>query len=257
MNDEPKSTVPQQSEGISNLEKPSKPSFGSLLLSIYVEPRVVFDFLKVWSDFWRPFIVIAVIMMIITYFTAPTTWSLQRDFMIAAGKPLPQQVLSPVWIGILGAVFAPLGLAIGFLISAAITWLLVVVVSGAAKYSQLLSITVYSYFPPLLAGILSAIVTLLIKPQFAGIDTYLKSLQPVQFYTSLALLTPGSVGFSALLINVSIFELWGLYLLYLGLRRAIGLRASQAFLVVVIMLVLQLGVGSLRAFQLARTFRVT
>ncbi len=247
MIDQPRATGITPEETV----KPKFPNFGTRLLSVFVEPKVVFDYLSVRSDFWRPFITASAITMVITYFTVPITWSIQKDLMLAMGKPLPEQGINPTLIAFLGAVFAPVGLAVALIISAGIVWLLALLMSGSARYPQVLSIMVYSFFPTLLATVIGAVVMLVTNPQFTGMETVLQTLQPVQYYTSLAAVIPSGLFVSKLLSHVSLFTIWGLYLLYIGLVRSIKMKSAQSLTIVVIMLILQLAVASYQAFQLA------
>ncbi len=228
-----------------------EPNFGMRVLSVFIEPKVTYDYLKTKSDFWRPFILISILMAVVTFFNAPIMWEMQRNLIAAQGKQIPPQVMGDTALGIVGAIFTPVGIGVSFLISGGIVWLLGLILTGSMRFSQAISIVTYSYFPTFLAQMMNGFVVAIVRPEFSGVSNYLRDTQPALFYTSLASVFSGQILLSFILFNLSLFTLWSLYLMYLGLVRSASLKVSQAIITVCIILLLSLGMSLLQVIQLA------
>ena len=72
----------------SEAEKIKLPSFGERLLAIFVEPKVVFDYVAKRNDFWLPFIALCVVMIAGGLLALPTNTKAQALIRSAMGTPV-------------------------------------------------------------------------------------------------------------------------------------------------------------------------
>lgn len=201
-------------------------SGGSSLADVFkvlYEPTAVFERVREKPSFLVPYLVICVVQIAIYFVNMPFLKAGMAAQMASrpAGGPDPAKFL---WIG---AVFIPVGFAIGLLIGAGILWVLVSVFGGEAKFSRLMSVTAYSAVP---AVVLLAIVgTVVLHVQGVGQITSPQDMQPA---LGLDLLAPGATGFvGAALRAVNPFTIWGLVLTAIGVSTTHRLSKQTGYMV--------------------------
>ncbi len=237
-------------------EKTKLPSFGERLLAIFAEPKVVFDYVAKRNDFWLPLIALCVVMIAGSLLALPTNTKAQALIRSAMGAPVSSE--DPTALSyVMAAIQAPIGLAISLLLTALIIWVVVLMLTGNASYGKGLSVATWAYYPSALAILLNGIVVAVIKPEIGGMQSYIADSNPVIHYTSLqALFHSDGMILSMMLFSISLFLVWYLWLLHVGVRRAMGGSGTCASILVAIVLALQLGFSALGGFFLARTLNM-
>lgn len=201
-------------------------SGGSSLADVFkvlYEPTAVFERVREKPSFLVPYLVICVVQIAIYFVNMPFLRAGMAAQMASrpAGGPDPSKFL---WIG---AVFIPVGFAIGLLIGAGILWVLVSVFGGEAKFSRLMSVTAYSAVPSVV--LLAIVGTVVLHVQGVGQITSPQDMQPA---LGLDLLAPGATGFvGAALRAVNPFTIWGLVLTAIGVSTTHRLSKQTGYIV--------------------------
>jgi hypothetical protein len=193
------------------------------VLKVLYEPTAVFERVRERPSFLLPYLVICVVQVAIYFVNMPFLRTAMAAQFAArpAGGPDPAKFL---WIG---AVFIPVGFAIGLLIGGGILWVLVSVFGGEAKFSRLLSVAAYSAVP---AVVLLAIVGAAVL-QLKGVGQ-ITSPQDMQPALGLDLLAPGATGFvGAALRAINPFTIWGLVLTAIGVSVTHRLSKQTGYIV--------------------------
>ncbi len=183
------------------------------LLKVLYEPGAVFERLREKPSFWRPFIAICVVQIVLGVLQLPYTkaaMAVQFAQMQARGAAGPAD---PSRFAMIGLLFLPIGLLLIFLILAALLWVLVSVFVGEAKFATLLSVTTYAGITFVLLSV-AGLATLMLKG-VQGI-TSPADLQPA---LGLDLLVPEAGRFTtALLKAFNPFSVWGVILTAIGVQ---------------------------------------
>jgi len=183
------------------------------LLKVLYEPGAVFERLREKPSFWRPFIAICVVQIVLGVLQLPYTkaaMAAQFAQMQARGAAGPAD---PSKFALIGLLFLPIGLLLIFLILAALLWVLVSVFVGEAKFATLLSVTTYAGITFVLLSV-AGLATLMLKG-VQGI-TSPADLQPA---LGLDLLVPEAGRFTtALLKAFNPFSIWGVILTAIGVQ---------------------------------------
>ncbi len=194
------------------------------LFTILYDPPVVFARVKEKPRFWGPFIALAVLQVVITALMVPYTRALMEAMVQARGGTNAP----PSWAMYAGVAIAPIGLAIGLLLTAAVLWILVNVLAGEASFRRLLSVATYVGITGILMGIASVAV---LKLGGGRVQTA-ADLRPG---FGLDLLAPDATGFvKTLLWMVNPFTLWGLVLTGLGVAGTHNASKGTAYTVATI-----------------------
>jgi len=219
-------------------EKTKLPSFGERLIAIFVEPKVVFDYVAKRNDFWLPLIVAIVVALVAALLMMPPMREVIALQIQASGAPVTDAMISGMSIG--AVVAAPIATASYVLLIALLLWLVVLVLTGNAAFGKALSVSMWAYFPLTLAGLLNAVVLAVVRPEISNIQEAQQHLGPVMHYTSLVALFPlDSLIVAGLLSVVSLFTIWNLWLLWVGARRSMNATTTSAAAFVVIFLILK------------------
>jgi len=235
MNDTSRET---RTQDLAQRDEKKPPGLPSLILSAFVEPKVVFDYLRLRGDFWRPFIIQGIILAVFSVIAAKPTLEISNAWLRMLGQTEKQ--ISPFFY-VQSVANSFLGLIIGFAIVGFILWLAGLILTGEARFSIAISVAAYSYFPALLGRILDYI-TLMVSPQVPStFQEFLPSQMPAMYHTSIAQFIEGNAILNLALMPIGIFVLWSLYLLVLGMHRSMGVKLVSAYVVGFILLLLQMG----------------
>jgi hypothetical protein len=214
------------------------PSFGTRLMAVFVEPKVVFDYVAKRTDIWLPFIALAVMAMAAAALALPASTKGQALIASVTGRAAPG-LNTTAYVKAL--VTAPINLMVGILVIAFFVWLIMTFTSGSAPFSRAMSVAAWSLFPATLGALLNGIVVSVAQPEIRSIQTFVVDQSPVLHYTSLGALTTGTGPIlSMILLTISVFYFWQLWLLFIGARRSFGATVAGAWTLVVALLVLQL-----------------
>src|SRR2546426_6805432 len=183
------------------------------LVKVVYDPGAVFERLREKPSFWRPFIAICVVQIVLGVLQLPYTKAAmtaqfaEMQGRAGAGAPDPSK------FALIGLLFLPIGLLLIFLILAALLWVLVSVFVGDAKFATLLSVTTYAGIAFVLLSV-AGLATLMLKG-VQGI-TSPADLQPA---LGLDLLVPEAGRFTtALLKAFNPFSIWAAMLTAIGVR---------------------------------------
>lgn len=105
------------------------------LFTILYDPQAVFARVKEKPRCWGPFLGLAVLQVAIAALMMPYTRAVMQTMARAQGS----SAAPPSWAPLIGVVGAPIGLAIGLLVAAAILWMLVSVLAGEGSFRHLLA----------------------------------------------------------------------------------------------------------------------
>jgi len=207
-------------------QPPVQQSGGSSLLDVLkvlYEPSAVFERVREKPSFLVPYLVICVVQVAIYFVNMPFLRAGMAAQFAArpAGGPDPSKFL---WIG---AVFIPVGFAIGLLIGGGLLWVLVSIFGGEAKFSRLLSVTAYSAVPAVV--LLTIVGAAVLQMKGVGQITSPQDMQPA---LGLDLLAPGATGFvGAALRAINPFTIWGLVLTAIGVSTTHRLSKQTGYIV--------------------------
>src|SRR5438128_5664085 len=132
------------------------------LVKVVYDPGAVFERLREKPSFWRPFITICVVQLVLGVLQLPYTKAAmaaqfaQMPARAGGGAPDPSKFAT------IGLLFVPIGLLLLFLISAALLWVLVSVFAGDAKFATLLSVATYVGITFVLLSV-AGLATLMLK----------------------------------------------------------------------------------------------
>jgi hypothetical protein len=124
---------------------------------------------------------------------------------------------------IFGAVLGGIGVIIGFLIMAAITFAIIKMVGSQAKFKQILSMTIYISFISAIGQLLNGLIAFLVKE-----ENYINP------YTSLNSIIDAKGGLGGFLMTIEVFTIWGLVLTAMGLQRVAGLSKAASWTITII-----------------------
>jgi len=207
-------------------QPPVEQSGGSSLLDVLkvlYEPSAVFERVREKPTFLVPYLVICAVQIAVYFVNMPFLKAGMAAQFAArpAGGPDPSKFL---WIG---AVFIPVGFAIGLLIGGGLLWVLVSIFGGEAKFSRLLSVTAYSAVPAVV--LLTIVGAAVLQMKGVGQITSPQDMQPA---LGLDLLAPGATGFvGAALRAINPFTIWGLVLTAIGVSTTHRLSKQTGYIV--------------------------
>jgi hypothetical protein len=209
------------------------------LLKVVYEPGAVFERLREKPSFWRPFLAICVVQLVLGVLQLPYTKAAmaaqfaQMPARAGGGAPDPSKFAT------IGLLFVPIGLLLLFLISAALLWMLVSVFAGDAKFATLLSVATYVGITFVLLSV-AGLATLMLKG-VQGI-TSPADLQPA---LGLDLLVPEAGRFTtALLKAFNPFSIWGVILTAIGVQTTHRTSKGTAYTVAAVVFVIGTLIGA-------------
>ncbi|PYP33678.1 MAG: hypothetical protein DMD47_00800 [Gemmatimonadetes bacterium] len=209
------------------------------LVKVVYDPGAVFERLREKPSFWRPFIAICVVQLVLGVLQLPYTKAAmaaqfaQMPARAGGGAPDPSKFAT------IGLLFVPIGLLLLFLISAALLWVLVSVFAGDAKFATLLSVATYVGITFVLLSV-AGLATLMLKG-VQGI-TSPADLQPA---LGLDLLVPEAGRFTtALLKAFNPFSIWGVILTAIGIQTTHRTSKGTAYTVAAVAFVIGTLIGA-------------
>ncbi|OGK10742.1 MAG: hypothetical protein A2Y63_05015 [Candidatus Riflebacteria bacterium RBG_13_59_9] len=223
--------------------KPKLPSFGERLIAVFVEPKVVFDYVAKRNDFWWPFIALSIVMIAANLLALPTNNEGQTLIASATGRPAPSiDALAYVK----SIIQAPIQLMIGLLITGVLIWVVILLTTGSVSYGKAISVAAWTAFPGTLGMLLNAIVVSAVRPEIQSLSSMIADQMPVMHYTSLnAVIAETGPVLSMMLMTISVFYIWQLWLAFIGARRSFNASLAGAWILVIVLLILQLGFAAL------------
>ena len=232
------------------------PSFGERLVAIFVEPKIVFDYIKHRTDFWYSFIGLAVIASAGALLALPTQMKSQELMRGAMGAPGAAKAITAVTY-----IVTPLQTALTMLfmmaLLGALIWIVIMLVAGGGSYVRAINVAVWTSYPAMLATLVNGVIVFITKPEITSIQTSILDTNPVMHYTSLAMFAPpGNLYLMMMLMAVSLFSIWGYWLLYVATQRALGGNATAAWVMIIVLVIFQFGFSLFGAWGLSKVLKL-
>lgn len=181
------------------------------LINVLHEPSAVFGRIRERPRVLAPFIVLAVLLVAVTWFMQPMYEQAMRG-MIAQMPPEAAARMDPSGQTMKTLVSTPITHFVILLVGAGLLWILTSLTGSDARYKVLLSVLTYAYVTFVLVSVVSALVVFL---RGAETVTSLRDLRPA---IGLDLLAPGVTGFLGGLLNaINPFSIWGVWLTGVGI----------------------------------------
>ena len=216
------------------------------LFRVLYEPSAVFGRVAEKPKFLAPFIGLAIITIIIAYFTLPFSQAAMASKMaeIAAQNPAAA-ANAQKFAGGFGLVFAPIVFAFILVIVTTVLWVTVSVFGVEGKWGTLLSVSTYTAITGVLLQAIGLVVLMM-----KGVDQ-VTSPQDLQPALGLNLLVPGVKGFlGAFLGGINPFAIWGVVLNAIGIqvthKTSKNAAYGAAIAAAVVLLIILSGLASLQ-----------
>jgi len=211
--------------------------FFASVLDIFVDPNKVFGRIDRGLKWWKPFVLIAVIMLIITWLNIPV----QKHIVSLNERGINEEQLEMALenvdrFSIVGVILAPIGVLVVYLVVAFIVNLGANLLSGVSDYRKSLSLVSF-------AGLISVVEQILMTliNRLRGVEN-ISSTQEAREPISLAALFPDLGGFwEVFLESLSVFSIWYYIILGLGISAIFRVDIKKSFIPVVILWIISLG----------------
>jgi len=210
------------------------------LINIYLEPATLFKYLAVKPDFWTPWIVVGIIMLLMTAFTFPVTYDLGIEYQVQIAqrqgksdtdiaKLVDQAQKMHTFSMVFALVSAAVTPLIGWLIGGGIVFVISLIQGLEAGFKRIFSVMAYTSLISILG---SSIIDKVIKLARGAdtIDEWQRSI------ISLAVLLPVNAhkALVSVLSVVDPFFIWSLVAMAIGLTYANKCRMRSAVVTVII-----------------------
>jgi hypothetical protein len=201
-----------------------KGGFLSSIVDIFADPFKVFARIDAGLSWWKPYILVTVVTMIISYLALP----LQQKLVELNPKGLSEEQLQKAVEGYgkfapLGLIMVPIGMIVVYLLIAGVVHLVINIMSSRSNFKKTLSLISFCAVITLIEQIISAVVL-----RMRGVES-IESAADLKFSLSLApLLGDGKGLLNAVLQSLSIFSIWYYVVLVLGIAAIFKITRKAA-----------------------------
>lgn len=210
--------------------KPEKKFFASLV-DIFVDPRKVFERIDSGLEWWKGFIVIVIVMLLLMWAQAPINMyvmSLNERGLDEEQLELMMQNMEK--FSFVKYIVAPIMILIIYLLCALVVNIAGNLMSGRSNYRKALGLCTFAGFIPLVEQIISVIII-----RMRGVES-IQSAEDAQISLSLApLFSDAGNFFTSLLKSLSIFSIWYYVVLVLGISAIYRINAKKSAVPAVIL----------------------
>lgn len=216
---------------------PKKMPMGEKLLNIFIEPSSVFKNIYYHNDWLTPFIFGAVLSIGAAFLNMQYSAEAQnafRELMKAPSMPEAASAISQ-YIQIL---FAPAGLLFGWLVSAAILFMLGNFMLDRVDFVKLFSIAAFASLPTLFTNLISGIYKMGQTPVISSYEDYIDAMMP--WTLSLGRIIQGDGLFFKMITVIDIFAIWSYWLVVVGLTFGLRNKPKNSLIVTIVYLVITL-----------------
>ena len=216
---------------VDTVEADGDHKFFASIADIFVDPKKVFNRIDAGLEWWKPFILVAVIMIFIVWAQAPVN----MHVMSLNERGLSEEQLQVTMdrmgtFQVVGYIMAPIVALIIYLLSALVVNITANLMSGRSDYRKALSLSIFAGLIPLVEQIISVVVV-----RMRGIEN-IQSTQDAQISLSLAPLFSGSGNFlTSILKSLSIFGIWYYIVMALGIAAIYRINVKKSAVPVVIL----------------------
>jgi hypothetical protein len=210
--------------------------FAQSLLDIYVDPFKVFRRVDAGLAWWKPFIVVCGVAIVLGYLMLP----FQRRMIELNPRGLSEEQLQRAVEGFskfapVTLIFIPVVLVITYLIAAGIVHLAVNVMSSRSSYRKTLSLMSFCGLITLLEQVIGTVVI-----KMRGVEG-VESAEDLRFSLSLAPLIGSGKGLlNAVLQSLSVFQIWYYVVLVLGIAAIFKVSRKAAAVPAVLIWILSI-----------------
>jgi hypothetical protein len=184
------------------------------MLRVLVSPTAVFEEQREQPTFWIPWLILAVLLLIVANLSFPFTLGVARLGAAARGQPFPAAAEGMIRGTTLVAI--PVMTLILLLLTAGVMYVVLLAAGGQARYKGLLTVAVFTGLLGVLQAVLTFVVLKLRDP------ATLQTIADYQVSFGLDLVMPQDMSFGkfvdGLLRAVSPISIWGLVITAIGIR---------------------------------------
>jgi hypothetical protein len=201
-----------------------KGGFLSSIVDIFVDPFKVFARIDAGLSWWKPFALVSVVTMIMSYLMLP----LQQKLVELNMRNLNEEQLQKAVEGFgkfapLQLIMVPIGLIVVYLIVAGVVHLAINIMSSCSNFKKTLSLISFCGIITVIEQIISMVIL-----RMRGVES-IESASDMKFSLSLApLLGEGNGLLSAALQSLSIFSIWYYVVLILGIAAIFKISRKAA-----------------------------
>jgi len=213
-----------------------KGGFFQSIIDIFVDPFKVFARIDAGLAWWKPFILVSVVMMILSYFALPLQRKLMELRMQNVGEEQAQRAVEGFgkWAPV-GLIMVPIGMLIVYLIYAGLTHLVINIMGPRSNFKKTLSLVILCSVVTLVEQIIGAVVLRMRGPES------IESAADLRFSLSLAPLLGEGKGFlNAVLQSLSIFQIWYYVVLILGIAAIFKVSRKAAIIPVILIWIISI-----------------
>ncbi len=221
-------------------EIPAKMSFGDKLMNIFIEPSSVFKNLYYYNDWLTPLIFSGSISIVAGLLVMP--WSASSTEQLNELMNVPTTEAATTVGNItqyVGPLLAPIGLMFGWLIAAAILFVLGTFLLENVDFKKLYSIAAFVTIPVAFTTLISAVSRMGKTPVISSYDDFIDTQMPWTISLGRLISMDGIAG---RMIDVyDIFAVWSYWLLFIGISYGLRNKKQQSAVFTVVYIVLSLG----------------
>ncbi len=208
--------------------------FVASLIDIFIDPVKVFKRIKAGLPWWQPYIIVAIVIAVISYFQIPINKQLvMLNERGLSAEQLETQVEMMGKFALIGVIAAPLMVLLIYVILAALCNVTANLVSGKSSFKKMLSLLTFTGFVGLIEQSLKMLILHMrgIENIASRDDLYSVSFSLNRFIESDGILR-------AVLESFSIFQIWFLILFTIGVSVVYEIDRSKAIVPTIVVWVL-------------------
>ena len=205
---------------------PARGGFLPSLIDIFLDPQKVFGRIDAGLQWWKAFIVIAIVNAAIAWFSVPLQIHITRlNERGMSPERLQQTVDGMERFGWVGAIIAPMAILVVLMLMSGIVNLVVNLVSARSDFKKVLSLACFAG----LIGSLEQIITIIII-HARGIGEIESRAEAVVSIGPLALISDPGQLLTALLQSLSVFQIWYFVVFTLGIAAIFRMSWKKALI---------------------------
>jgi len=216
--------------------------FVASIFDIFADPMKVFRRIDAGLSWWKGFILIAVINVVIAYLMMP----LQRAAFLLNERGMSDEQLEAGIeqmdrFGFIGLIAAPVLIFIMFIIMAGIAHLVINIMTSNASFKKTMGLLIYCGIISTVGQLLKTIVLML-----RGVEA-IETSADMNISFSLAALFPEMEGIlAAILESLGVFEIWFYVLFIIGIAAVFRISRAKAFAPAIVLWIISVAMLSLR-----------
>uniref|UniRef100_A0A7C4Y6G8 DUF1282 domain-containing protein n=1 Tax=candidate division WOR-3 bacterium TaxID=2052148 RepID=A0A7C4Y6G8_UNCW3 len=213
------------------------------VINILIEPYKAFQHIKEKDDWWIPFVILCLLLILARIVSFPVISRIMTEFMQGNQEMIQRQQINPVMIRVTGILSIPIVNIITFLFLSLLVYLLTYLFGKNLPFIKSLDLISYASMVDGLKTIIEMIVILVRKNTISSfMDMRLKSGLDLFFHLE-------NKRLMLLLSKINIFTIWFYVLIALGISYLTGMDKKKSTIIAIITFIISL------LFNLLRTGR--